>query len=146
MMTQPVGIAIHPATWADDRAALMAVRRAVFIEEQGVSEDEEWDEHDACCEHLLATTTKRDAVGTARLHPSGRVGRVAVLKSFRGLGIGHALMLEIILLASTRGLPQLVLHAQLQALEFYRRLDFEVCGEEFLEAGIAHVEMVKRLK
>lgn len=146
MKGEQTGITLRPATWEADREALMFVRRAVFIEEQGVSEDEEWDEHDPVCEHLLATTVKRDAVGTARLHPSGRVGRVAVLKAFRGLGIGHALMLEVIQRAELRALPQLALNAQVQALEFYRRLGFVPRGEEFLEAGIAHIEMVKPLK
>lgn len=142
----PRDIVIRPADWSRDRAALEAVRRSVFIDEQGVDEHEEWDEHDAVCHHLLAWTTNRDAVGTARLHPSGRVGRVAVLAAFRGRGVGHALMLETIVVARAQGLARLVLHAQVQALEFYRRLGFTPRGEEFLEAGIAHVEMVKPLK
>lgn len=142
----PRDIVIRPADWWQDRAALEAVRRRVFIDEQGVDEHEEWDEHDAVCHHLLACTTNGDAVGTARLHPSGKVGRVAVLAAFRGRGVGHALMLETMAVARAQGLAQLVLHAQVEALQFYSRLGFTPRGEEFLEAGIAHVEMVKPLK
>lgn len=132
---------VREASWRDDLAPLMAVRRSVFIDEQQVPEAEEWDEHDRLCRHWLALTGKRDAVGTARLHPSGRVGRVAVLREHRGHGVGLLLMDAVIAEARTQALDRLVLHSQVHAEAFYRRLGFETCSEVFLEAGIAHVEM-----
>lgn len=135
------GYTVTAASWQSDRAALMQVRRCVFIDEQQVPEALEWDDDDAICTHVLAWNSKRDAVGTARLHPSGRVGRVAVLKEHRGGGVGKLLMVTLISLARREGIERLVLHSQVQALGFYRRLEFTPFGEEFLEAGIAHIEM-----
>jgi predicted GNAT family N-acyltransferase len=131
------------ASWQhdDERAALMRVRRRVFIEEQQVPENEEWDEHDEVCLHLLARTRKRDAVGTARLHPSGRVGRVAVLAEHRGHGVGLLLMSALLELARQRQVRRLILHGQVHALAFYSKLGFMPCSEAFVEAGIVHIEM-----
>jgi predicted GNAT family N-acyltransferase len=66
------------------------VRRAVFIIEQGIAESDEWDSADVQCVHALALTAKRDAVGTGRLEPTGKIGRLAVLAEFRGLGLGES--------------------------------------------------------
>ncbi len=138
--------AVTAADWNGDRAPLMDVRRRVFIDEQRVPEALEWDEHDPICTHVLAWHAKRDAVGTARLHPSGRVGRVAVLQEHRGAGVGKLLMTTLILLARRKAMERLVLHSQVQALGFYRQLAFVPFGEEFVEAGIAHIEMQLTLK
>ncbi|MCC5867670.1 MAG: GNAT family N-acetyltransferase [Gammaproteobacteria bacterium] len=140
------GYTVTTASWDTDRADLMHVRRRVFIDEQRVPEALEWDDDDAICIHVLAWDPKRDAVGTARLHPSGRVGRVAVLKEHRGSGVGMLLMTALISLAGREEIGRLVLHSQVQALGFYRRLGFVPFGEEFLEAGIAHIGMQLTLK
>jgi predicted GNAT family N-acyltransferase len=137
------GYQVEHASWQHeaDRAALMQVRRRVFIEEQQVPENEEWDEHDEVCFHLLARSRKRDAVGTARLHPSGRVGRVAVLAEHRGHGVGLLLMTALLELARQRQVRRLILHSQVHALAFYSKLGFMPCSEAFVEAGIVHIEM-----
>ena len=134
------------AGWDADSTALMHVRRCVFIDEQRVPEALEWDEDDGICTHVLAWDAKRDAVGTARLHPSGRVGRVAVLREHRGAGVGRLLMTTMILVARREGIERLVLHSQVQALGFYRQLTFTPFGNEFMDAGIAHIEMQLTLK
>lgn len=82
-------------------------------------------------------------IGTARLLPDGQIGRVSVLKDWRGLKVGDALMQAVIGEAEKRGLKQLMLSAQVQATAFYERLGFSIVSEEFLEAGIPHVDMVR---
>lgn len=82
-------------------------------------------------------------IGTARLLPDGHIGRVSVLKDWRGMKVGDALMQAVIAEAEARGLKQQMLSAQVQATAFYERLGFSLVSEEFLEAGIPHVDMVR---
>lgn len=120
------------------------IRRKVFIDEQQVSQDEEWDGLDPDCLHFLAYNVGRP-VGTARLLPDGHIGRVAVLADQRGGGVGQALMVTAIEAARSKRLEQIVLAAQTQALAFYERLGFQAYGEVFLDAGIAHRNMKLQL-
>lgn len=83
-------------------------------------------------------TPKRDAVGTARLEPAGKIGRVAVLPQYRGTGIGGAMVGHLVDLARTLGLTQVPLNSQTSAIGFYARLGFQAEGSEFLEVGIPH--------
>lgn len=136
-------LCVVPVSWSSESAALLAVRRAVFVVEQGVSEEEEIDEHDPVSIHFLARSEGRP-VGTARLLASGRIGRVAVLREWRRAGVGRALMLAAIAAARERGDRELVLHAQVHSIPFYESLGFYASGEVFDEAGIPHREM--RLK
>jgi ElaA protein len=128
-----------------DIAACRALRRAVFIDEQGVSEVDEVDDLDDVALHLLALHDGRP-VGTARLLVAGdtvKVGLVCVLADQRGSGLGAALMRAAVDVA--RGLPGVVrvkLGAQTHALGFYERLGFVAVGPEFLDAGIPHRDMV----
>ena len=140
-MPAPAPFTIPPAQWAADRTEIESVRRAVFIVEQGVPEHEEWDCADAGCRHVLARTAKRDAVGTGRLEPTGKIGRVAVLPQYRGSGVGSAIVSHLVNLASGLGLTRVYLHAQTTALGFYERLGFRVEGPEFDEVGIPHRRM-----
>jgi len=119
------------------------VRRAVFVVEQGVPEEEEIDEHDPVSTHFLAISSETP-VGAARLLTSGRIGRVAVLREWRRAGVGRALMIAAIAAAEERGDRELVLHAQVHSIPFYESLGFAASGEFFEEAGIPHREM--RLK
>ena len=132
----------------DDIAACRALRRAVFIDEQGVSEADELDGRDADAIHLLARLNGR-AVGTARLlvaGDAGKIGRVCVLADLRGQGIGAALIRAAVADCAARvGLAEVRLGAQTHALGFYERLGFVAEGPEFLDAGIAHRTMVHRL-
>jgi len=141
----PSGIAVVPARWEDDHAAIETVRRAVFILEQGVPEHEEWDATDPVSRHALAVTPKRDAVGTARLEPAGKIGRVAVLPQYRGTGIGGAMVGHLVDLARTLGLTQVRLNSQSSAIGFYARMGFHAEGPEFMEVGIPHRRMVLRI-
>ena len=129
-----------------DRAALMAVRRQVFIDEQGVPEALEWDDADARAIHLLAETRQGQPVGTVRLLPDGQIGRMAVLPPFRRRGIGRALLQAALDAAHQSGLTEVWLHAQTHALPFYRHAGFHPEGPEFTEAGIPHRRMRRSLR
>jgi predicted GNAT family N-acyltransferase len=93
---------------------------------------------------VIAVTPKRDAVGTARLEPAGKIGRVAVLPQYRGTGIGGAMLSHLVDLAGTLGLTQVHLNSQNSAIRFYARLGFQAEGPEFLEVGIPHRRMYLR--
>lgn len=129
-------------------AEARAIRRQVFVEEQGVGSDEEWDEHDAAGAatlHFVAFEAGR-AVGCARLRAHGeaaKVERVAVLPALRRLGLGRALMEAAEHAAAERGQARLVLHAQVAVIPFYERLGWRAHGPEFDEAGIPHRRMEK---
>jgi predicted GNAT family N-acyltransferase len=127
--------------WETACDALLSVRQIVFVEEQGVPEEEERDEHDASSIHFLARDGSGNPIGTARLLDSGRIGRVAVLREWRGRGLGRALMETVIAEAHRRRMIRPHLHAQVQTIAFYESLGFVVCGDEFEEAGILHREM-----
>jgi predicted GNAT family N-acyltransferase len=144
-MTKPANFTIEAAFWADDRAQLMRVRRTVFIEEQKVPECEEWDSADPVCIHALAWTMNRDAVGTGRIDPMGKIGRLAVVDSHRGYGVGAKLLRWLIEEAARRGLKTVHLHAQTHALPFYERFGFIAEGAVFDEVGIPHQLMCLEL-
>ncbi|MBB3140270.1 GNAT family N-acetyltransferase [Halomonas organivorans] len=133
-------IEIREGDWATLGEAAGEIRRVVFIEEQAVPREEEWDGRDPQCVHFLALADGR-TVGTARLLPDGHIGRVAVLAEARGLGIGLALMKAAIIAARRRGFSTVELAAQTHALAFYERLGFQAHGETFLDAGIPHRNM-----
>jgi predicted GNAT family N-acyltransferase len=136
---------VRLASWHNDSAALKLVREAVFIREQGISVELEWDGLDAGCIHVLAADTIRDPIGTARLLPNGSIGRMAVLKEWRRRGVGSALMEQLLDEARNRQIRHVTLNAQLYVTSLYRKFGFETVGEEFLEAGILHVRMARQL-
>ncbi len=136
----PPAIELRVCDWADEAAALAAVRRAVFCAEQGIAEALEWDGADPGAVHVLALT-KREPVGTGRLLPTGKIGRLAVLASFRRHGVGSLVLRRLVELARTRGLSGVYLHAQADALGFYAAHGFVAEGPEFDEAGIRHRRM-----
>lgn len=137
-MRKPGKFTVRIASWSDDRAVLQALRRAVFVVEQHVPEDLEWDEADAVSLHALAQDADGLPVGTGRLLPDGHVGRMAVIRERRGEGAGRALLEFLIGQARRQGMRSLQLHAQTHAVGFYARQGFVVQGSEFLEAGIPH--------
>jgi predicted GNAT family N-acyltransferase len=146
VMTASDSFVIRPVNWQASREALHAVRRAVFIEEQRVPEALEWDDLDERCYHVLALSGSDVPIGTGRLLPDGRVGRMAVLKPWRGRGVGSAILKSLLLLARKEGCESVVLHAQSHALSFYEKHGFVVEGAEFMEAGIPHRAMRLRLE
>lgn len=131
---------IREGSWEALGAEATEIRRMVFIEEQRVPLEEEWDGRDPECRHFLALLEGLP-VGTARLLPDAHIGRVAVLARARGSGIGAALMAAAIEAARRDGHPAVELAAQTHALAFYARLGFIPFGDEFLDAGILHRNM-----
>jgi len=133
-------ISIRAADWNVDRAALRAVREQVFVREQAVPLELEWDEFDPLCQHVVAEDAGK-AIGTGRLLPDGHIGRMAVLESWRRQGVGSALLEALLRLAHDRGIRRVRLNAQSRAVGFYQRHGFVAEGQEFIEAGIAHRAM-----
>jgi predicted GNAT family N-acyltransferase len=133
------------AVTAQDMAQVRAIRQQVFIEEQQIPAELEWDGHDAACIHVLALAPAGKAVGTGRFAPDGRIGRMAVLASWRGRGAGNALLTALLEAAREAGCERVYLHAQESARPFYRRAGFRTLGDPYLEAGIRHVSMEMRL-
>lgn len=132
---------VLPADYAADFDALRLVRETVFVEEQNVPLEEEWDDLDPQCEHVLALDLERRPIGTGRLTPARKIGRMAVMKDWRGRGVGEALLLALMERARARGWDEVCLHAQVSAEGFYARAGFVPEGEHFWEAGIEHVTM-----
>ena len=132
---------VEPATWSVDFADLRAVRTEVFVVEQAVPEDEEWDELDALSQHVIARDPNGRSIGTGRLTPKGTIGRMAVVKDWRGRGVGEALLRVLLEQARARHFRSIEIHAQSHALAFYERAGFEAYGDEFDECGILHRHM-----
>lgn len=134
---------VSVADWHKNNADIRRVRDAVFVAEQSVPPELEWDAEDIDAVHFLAYEGDF-AIGTARLLPDGEIGRLSVLKDWRGMTVGEALLKAVIHEAETRGLNEQKLSAQVQAVAFYERFGFTVVSEEFLEAGLPHVDMIRR--
>jgi len=132
---------VRLATWPLDAVALRAIRLAVFVVEQNVPEALEWDGADSECAHAIAENMASAPIGCARLLRDGHIGRMAVLKQYRGCGVGTALLEQLIALARERGNDRAILNAQTHAMPFYRRFGFVADGPEFSEAGIPHQAM-----
>lgn len=129
--------------WAFNCAAAKVIRHEVFVQEQKVDPEEEWDEQDAIATHFLVSDAEGTPVATGRLQANGKVGRMAVLKAFRGQGVGQLLLATIVTHAEQQGFMRLYLNAQAYAEGFYRKLGFVAEGEPFMEAGIEHIMMVR---
>lgn len=136
---------VRLANWQDDGSALRAIRETVFVHEQHVSVELEWDEFDANCLHILAVDSVGNPIGTARLLPDGHIGRMAVLREWRRRRVGSSLLQRLLAEAKKRHLKQVIVNAQTYVTGFYTRFGFRTVGEEFIDAGIPHVRMVLRL-
>jgi predicted GNAT family N-acyltransferase len=135
---------IEVLPWEAARAYAAPIRFAVFVEEQRVPPEIELDDMDERCLHAVAFHENLP-VGTARLLPDGHVGRMAVLKEWRGRGIGGRMLSTLIERARARGDREVILSAQVHAVAFYRAHGFVEEGAEYLEAGIRHQSMRKTL-
>lgn len=135
-------IQVRLADWQKDNAALRRIREIVFIAEQSVPAELEWDAEDADAVHFLALEGDYP-IGTARLLPDGHIGRVSVLKDWRGMNVGVTLIQTVLAEAEKRGLTQQMLSAQVHATAFYEQLGFAIVSDEYLDAGIPHVDMVR---
>jgi len=138
-------INVEQCDWQTCQQPLMAIRREVFIDEQGVPVAEEFGEEDERATHWIAYGADDVAMGTARLL-GDKVGRMAVLQAHRQQGVGSALLRQIIRYASTLGLESIQLDAQVHALPFYETMKFEATGPVFDDVGIPHQPMTLSLK
>lgn len=134
---------IEAGDWATLGPAALQVRERVFIKEQGVPPEIERDAHDATSRHVVAFGPDEEPIGTGRLLPDGHLGRLAVLKKWRGKGVGAALFERLLGMANTTGAQHLELHAQMHAAGFYTRYGFVTTGAEFYEAGLPHITMAR---
>jgi predicted GNAT family N-acyltransferase len=141
-MKPDVAVTLRTADWARDQHVLQSIREAVFVHEQNVPVELEWDGLDPDCAHVIAYADNDEAVATGRLLPDGHIGRIAVLKAWRRHGIGSRVLQSLIELAEARGIASCALNAQTHALAFYERHGFVSEGDEFDEAGIPHQHMV----
>lgn len=136
---------VRVVAWEAAKEALREVREAVFVKEQHVPLELEWDGLDDGCLHALASDAQGRPIGTARLLADGHIGRMAVLKTWRGRGVGSALLRLLLDQARRAGMHEVRLNAQTYATGFYEKFGFRVVGEDFMDAGIPHREMVLEL-
>lgn len=135
-------VEVRQTNWQQDQTALRHIREQVFIQEQSVPEDLEWDAEDEDATHFLMMIDQ-EAIGTARLLTNGQIGRLAVLSPWRGRHLGASLMRAVISEAERRGLHPQRLAAQARTVYFYQRLGFRVISPPFMDAGIPHVDMIR---
>jgi predicted GNAT family N-acyltransferase len=138
----PAQFTVHLVSWHDGAPLLRKVRDAVFVQEQNVPVELEWDGLDESCRHVLALDGQGNAIGCGRIAPDAHIGRMAVLPAWRGRKVGSTMLEALLDYARSQHYPKVELNAQVQALPFYRRFGFEEEGEEFMEAGIPHRKMV----
>lgn len=133
--------------WHDGEPLLRSVREAVFIREQGISPELEWDGLDESCRHALVLSSQGEAIGCGRMLSDGHIGhigRIAVLPKWRKQKIGTAIMEALLNYAREHNYPQVDVDAQTYAVPFYQGFDFFEEGEIFQDAGLPHIKM--RLK
>jgi predicted GNAT family N-acyltransferase len=138
-----MNISIQITHWDEAKSQVMPIRHEVFIKEQEVPEELEWDEFDQDALHAIVKKDQ-EVIGTARLiinNANARIGRMAIEKEYREQGIGQKLLSILIQTAKEKGAQECILHAQTHAIAFYAKSDFEPNGPIFDEAGIPHVEM-----
>lgn len=136
---------IIETTWQKNQRALHQLRTVVFIDEQLVPDDLEWDGLDESAVHLIAWDLGASPIGCARLLPNYTLGRMAVLESHRGQGVGMALLQTCIEYAVEANWPHIKISAQTHAIGFYEKAGFAVTSEVYLDAGIEHRDMVLHL-
>jgi YbgC/YbaW family acyl-CoA thioester hydrolase len=142
-------VQVHVGSWHDFKHLASPLRTEVFVHEQKVPAEMEWDHEDDTALHAVALNRMGMPLATGRLlqHAPGvaRIGRMAVKKPMRGSDLGHRVLHALMDAAKNRGDAQVVLHAQCSAEGFYKRAGFVPHGAIFEEAGIAHIEMVRKL-
>ncbi len=147
--------AIKITNWHSEQNKLQAIREQVFIKEQHVPIELEWDEFDQSATHLLAQHKQKETmlpIGTARIvfnhkgkNNSAHIGRMAVLKAWRRMGVGSKLLQACIDECKKHHSKKMILNAQTSAIPFYQKAGFSINSEEFLDANIPHKEMILQL-
>lgn len=133
-------VMIQQVTWQAAENKLRTVRTPVFIEEQFVTPEFEWDEFDASAVHLLAIY-ENQPIACLRIIHYEKIGRMAVIKHWRGFGLGAALLLEAISICKKHGSPSIYLSAQTHAINFYQKAGFKQISDEYCDVDIPHVDM-----
>ena len=142
-MSSPFTVSL--VSWHDGEPLLRAVREAVFIREQNVPEELEWDGMDGGSRHALALSLNGEAIGCGRILPNGHIGRIAVLPQWRNQRVGTGIMEALLDEARTRGFKEVDVDAQVQALPSYHLFGFVEQGEVFMDAGMPHKKMTLKL-
>jgi predicted GNAT family N-acyltransferase len=137
---------LHLISWHDGEPLLRAIREQVFMQEQHVPAELEWDGLDDACHHALALSSNGEAVGCGRITPDGHIGRVAVLPEWRGKRIGSGILETLVDYARSQHYPMVELNAQVQVIPLYEHFGFETVGEVFMDANIPHRRMILYLK
>ena len=135
---------IRRGSWQTYEEHAKLIREQVFIQEQHISDEDEWDAQDPISEHFMVYLDGQP-VATARLLPTHKLGRVAVLKSYRGQGIGEALIHDVIAKAQQQKRPFVKLSSQVHAVGFYSQLGFETQGQPYMDCDIPHIDMYLKL-
>jgi predicted GNAT family N-acyltransferase len=135
-------IRVEVADWPRQHEQLLAIRFEVFVNEQGVPEEEERDSQDELCVHVLACLND-EPIGTGRLLPAGKIGRMAVRAAHRNRGVGALILNRLMEIAHARGFEEVYLDAQVGAIRFYERHGFTASGPVFKDAGIDHRRMTR---
>ena len=133
---------VEIVTWVSAKQDIKPIRETVFIQEQHVPEELEWDGLDKESIHILATLGDNTPIGTARLLPDGHIGRMAVLREYRNMGVGSAILSTILDHARKYQIKDLFLLAQIKAVSFYEQYGFTAIGDIFMDAGIPHKKMI----
>lgn len=132
---------VHLVSWHNGEPLLREIREAVFIQEQGVAPNLEWDGLDETSQHVLALSANGDGIGCGRIAPDGKIGRIAVLPAWRRKRVGSAILEAVLDYAHSRDYQVLELNAQIAAVKLYQRYNFTEVGEEFMDADIPHIKM-----
>ena len=141
-MTNKPKILVEQVDWLSHKETLRDIRKTVFIEEQSVLEEEEWDDFDKLAIHVLASNEGGMPMGTGRIVENGQIGRMAVLKPYRCLGVGSLMINKLLEIAVHNNMTAIFLNAQQSAVGFYQKHGFSARGELFMDAGIPHLQMV----
>jgi len=144
-LNNPARFSIRQVNWQQAQAELREIRLQVFVEEQCVPIELEWDGCDEHAIHLLAMDAEGKVVGCARILANGIIGRMAMLKECRQQGAGHALLEYAICCCRERDWNSITLSAQTHAIPFYERSGFVICSDEYIDAGIPHRDMQLKL-
>lgn len=138
-MPNPFSVSL--VCWHDGEPLLRAVREAVFIHEQGIPPELEWDGLDEVCRHALVLSCQGEAIGCGRMSAGGHIGRIAVLPKWRKLKVGTAIVEALLDYARAHDYPQVDVDAQTYAQPFYRSFEFVEEGDVFMDAGLPHIKM-----
>lgn len=140
-----MAFSIIETTWEEHQTELRALRERIFIGEQGVPEDLEWDGADAPSRHFLALDDAQNPIGCIRLLGNGQISRLCVLETHRNTGIGHSLLVAAEEAARGADMNEIFLYAQTHATSFYESAGFSASGGIFMDAHIPHRQMFKLL-